>query len=121
MYQLVLTVVSFLFGWIRNALPFIAGYLGAAGSQFLISLGVGITVFSGFNVATSYLIGLITSSFDTLPTYVLQFLGLIWVDKAMNLMLSTGFFLLTIKGLRAGSIARQGWWKPGQGSGSIPG
>ncbi|WP_159357275.1 DUF2523 family protein [Vibrio parahaemolyticus] len=57
----------------------------SVGSQFLVSLGVGVTVFSGFNIATSYLIGLITSSFDTLPTYSSSS----WVlsgNKAMNLM-----------------------------------
>lgn len=118
--QLIISAFAFLFTWFRSALPFIAGYLGVAGSQFLISLGVGVTVFSGFNLATSHLIGTITSSFDTLPTYVLQFLGLIWFDKAINLMLSTGFFLLTIKGLRAGTVARQVWWKPGQDKGSTP-
>ena len=106
-------IFIWLFSLIRTAIPFLAGFLGVAGYQFLIAIGVGVTAFTGFTVVTSYLIGLMVSSFNNLPTYVLQFLGLIWFDKAINLMLSTGLFLMTLKGLRAGAVTRQVWWKPG--------
>lgn len=111
--NLLATIVTFLFGWVKHALPFIAGYLGASGSQFLISLGFGVTVFSGFNVATGYLIDLIMVHIGGLPAAIVQLLGLMWVDKFLNLMLSAAITLMTLKGLRGGAIAREVWWKPG--------
>ena len=117
--NLISTIVTFLFGWFKSALPFLAGYLGASGSQFLISLGFGVTVFSGFNYATSLLIESMVASMSGLPTAFIQLLGLMWVDKALNLLLSAGVTLLTLKGLRGGVMMRQTWWKPGQKSGDI--
>ena len=121
MFQFLALLFRPLYGWFLTLAPIFASYLGAAGSQFLVSLGVGVTVFSGFNLATSYLIGLMVSSFNSLPVYVLEFLGLIWFDKAINLLLSTGIFLLTVKGLRGDIINVQSWVKPGSKSGNLPG
>lgn len=112
-------IFSFLFGWLRTALPFLAGFLGSTVTQVLLSFGVSVTTFTGFNVLTSYLLEYAVSGFSGLPVAITQLLGLMWVDKALNLMLSTAVGLMTIKGLKAGTISRGAWHKPGSTNGGV--
>lgn len=107
--QAIMFVVQFCFGWIGRFLPQIAGFFGASIIQLLVGLGFGFASFTGFNVGTSYLIQAAMSGFDGVPAAVPQLLGLMWVDKGMNLIVSSGFALMTIKGMKAGSITRMGW------------
>ncbi|EGR0040921.1 DUF2523 domain-containing protein [Vibrio vulnificus] len=112
-------VIRFCFGWIGSALPWIAGFFGSTIIQFLIGLGWGVTAFTGFNVLTSELLQLATSGFTGVPSAVPQLLGLMWFDKAINLVLSTAIMLLTIKGVRAGTLTKSAWNPPGNKTGGF--
>jgi len=109
MPSLIVPIFNFLFGWIKSALPFIAGFFGASVVQLLIGLGWSVTAFTGFNILTDTLLETATASFTGLPQSVTQLLGLMWFDKALNLVLSAGVALMTIKGLKSGTINRGGW------------
>lgn len=121
----VFSALSGVFAWVRNALPWIAGWLGASVSNWVISLGFGVVVFSGFTVLTSRLIGTAVEAFNGLNSIggmgadILALMGYMWIDKALNLMLSAGAFLLALKGVREGRFARQAWYKPGQSRGGF--
>lgn len=97
---------------ITGLLPFIAGYIGATGIQFLLSIGFGIATFTGVDLLINQLFVIAMSAFDGVPSTIIHMLGFLWVDKAFNLILSSGMTLLTMKGLRAGSITRSGFSKP---------
>lgn len=118
---------GFVFTWLRGALPWIAGYFGAAASNILVSAGFGVVVFSGFNMLTGRLIGTAVESLQGLNDVggfgadIVMLLGYMWADKALNLLVSSGAFLLALKGVREGISMRQVWWKPGQKSGGIEG
>lgn len=110
---------SSLFGWFGRALPFIAGFFGSTVTQIALTFGFGVTTFSGFNVLTSYLLEFATSGFSGVPAAVTQLLGLMWFDKAVNLMLSCAFALMTLKGLKAGTMSRGAWSAPGSKTGGF--
>ncbi len=112
-------IVSNVFAWIGASLPWIAGFFGSTVAQILISVGFGVSSFTGFNLMTSYLLEIAVSGFAGLPSNISQLLGLMWVDKALNLMLSTAVALMTIKGLRAGTLMRSAWSAPGSKTGGF--
>lgn len=108
-------VFTFLFGWLRGALPYLAGFFGTSVIQLLIGLGWTVTSFTGFNILTDRLLQVAVSGFAGLPSDIGALLGLMWADKAINLILSTGVGLLTIKGMKAGTLQRGGWSGVGKG------
>lgn len=118
---------AFIFQWVRSALPWLAGFVGASISNWAVSLGFGVVVYSGFNLLTGRLIATAVGSLSGLDSIggfgadIVQLLGYMWADKALNLLISTGAFLLAVKGVRQGVMMRQAWWKPGQKSGGIEG
>lgn len=123
LYTSLWTLLSFLFqsifGFIGRALPWIAGFFGSTVTQIALSFGWGVTTFTGFNVLTSYLLDFAASGMAGVPAAVPQLLGLMWVDKALNLMLSSAFALMTLKGLKAGKISRGAWAAPGSKTGGF--
>ncbi len=58
------------------------------------------TTFVGFNAGTDYLLQAAVSGFEGGPAAVPQLLGLMWFDKAFNLILSAGMAVMVLKGLR---------------------
>ncbi|MEZ9204911.1 DUF2523 family protein [Vibrio splendidus] len=123
LYTSLFTFGSFLlrsiFGWVGRALPWIAGFFGSTITQVALTFGFGVTTFSGFNILTSYLLEFATSGMNGVPAAVPQLLGLMWFDKAVNLMLSAAFALMTLKGLKAGTMSRGAWSAPGSKSGGF--
>lgn len=115
---LIRPVFTFLFGWLRGALPAIATFFGTSITQLLIGMGFSITTFTGFNVLTEKLILAATSGFSGLTGDLAAILGLMWVDKAINMMLSAGVGLMTIKGLKAGTLSRGGFFGSKSGGAS---
>ncbi|CCN40358.1 membrane hypothetical protein [Vibrio nigripulchritudo FTn2] len=110
---------SWLFGWFARALPWIAGFFGTTAAQVLISAGWGVTSFIGFDFVIGYFLEVAVTSLAGLPSDALQLLGLMWVDKAFNMMLSTATALLVLKGVRNGAMSRTVWHKPGSKTGGF--
>lgn len=110
---------------IRTSLPWIAGFFGASVSNILVSAGVGVVAFGGFNYLTSHFISIAVNSLagigdvGTFGADIVQLLGYMWVDKALNLVVSSAVALMALKGVREGVLNRQVWWKPGQKTGGI--
>jgi len=94
----VFSALSGVFAWFRNALPWIGGWLGASVSNWAISLGFGVVVFSGFTVLTNRLIATPVDAFNGLNGIgemgadIIALMGYMWVDSALNLMISTGVY-----------------------------
>ena len=111
-------IATGLIGGISALLPFIAGYLGASAIQFLVSIGFGVVTFTGIDLIVEALLDFAVSAFSGVPQRVIQMMGYLWVDKAFNLIFSSGVTLMTLKGVRGGSVSRQMWKNPVGGSGS---
>lgn len=114
-----------IFGFLKSALPWVAGFFGASISNVLVSAGVGVVAFGGFNYLTSYFMSIAINSLASLGDVgvfgadIVQLLGYMWADKALNLVVSSAVALMALKGVREGVLNRQVWWKPGQKSGGI--
>lgn len=112
---------STIINWFRGILPWVAGALGATVSNWLVAAGFGVVVFAGFDIATSRLIATAVNAFNDLNSLgaigadVIALAGYMWLDKALNLIISSGAFLLAVKGVRGGAYAAHVWTKPGQG------
>lgn len=123
--QPVITLLTFMFGglfrWIAASLPILAGFLGSTVVQVLISAGWGFTSFIGFDLLTSNLIELAVTGFGGIPGSVAQLLGVMWFDKAVNLVLSTATALMVLKGVRGGKKVIGAWSAPGSKEGGFLG
>lgn len=113
------TIFSTFFGWIASALPWIAGYLGATAIQLMLSVGFGVVTFTGIDLGISYMMDAAISAMGGIPARGVEMLGYLWVDKAFNLIFSSGTALLTLKGIRNGVASRQVWTKPNVTQNSI--
>lgn len=109
---LIRPIFTFLFGWFGRSLPIFAGFFGSTVFQLLFSLGFGFSTFVGFNSLTGLVIDYALSGFSGLPESIIHFLGLMWVDKALNLVLSSAIALMTMKGLKGGSLTKSAWLSP---------
>lgn len=105
-------IFTFLFGWLGRSLPYFAVFFGSTVFQLLFSLGFGFSTFVGFNSLTGLIIDYALSGFSGLPDSVIHLLGLMWVDKALNLVLSSAIALMTLKGLKGGSLTKSVWHSP---------
>lgn len=69
----------------------IGGFLQVAGSmvgRVLLALGISFVVYSGIDLAMTYLVDNIKSNMSAMPVDILNFLAWLWVDKALSLMFS---------------------------------
>ena len=84
-----------------------------------VSVGFGIATFTGVDLAIEYMMDAAVSAVGDIPARGVQMLGYLWVDKAFNLIFSSGTALLTLKGIRGGVATRQVWTKPNVTQNSI--
>ena len=117
--QILTTIGSTIIGWIGSAMPMIAGYLGATAIQLGLSVGFGIATFTGIDLGIDYMMDAAISAMGGIPARGVEMLGFLWVDKAFNLIFSSGTALLTLKGIRNGVATRQVWTKPNVTNNSI--
>lgn len=106
-------------GWIGSAMPMLAGYLGATAIQLGLSVGFGIATFTGIDLGIDYMMDAAISAMGDIPSRGVEMLGYLWVDKAFNLIFSSGTALLTLKGIRNGVATTQTWTKPNVTGNSI--
>ena len=117
--QILTTIGSTIIGWIGSAMPMLAGYLGATAIQLGLSVGFGIATFTGIDLGIDYMMDAAISAMGGIPARGVEMLGFLWVDKAFNLIFSSGTALLTLKGIRNGVATRQVWTKPNVTNNSI--
>ncbi len=107
-------IIGFLF---LTVIPLLPQLISAFVTRAAVSLGFGTATFLGLDSLFDSLISKIQSSTSGLPAEVIQMIGLIGIDDAINIALSAGFALLTFKGLtRMGSARVAVWRKPGDKS-----
>lgn len=117
--QIFSTIGATIIGWIGSAMPMLAGYLGATAIQLGLSVGFGIATFTGIDLGIDYMMDAAISAMGGIPARGVEMLGFLWVDKAFNLIFSSGTALLTLKGIRNGVATRQVWTKPNVTNNSI--
>jgi len=98
--------------FIHALLVGMASVLSGVAFQVLIALGVGFVTFTGISVALTALHDFAAAQWGALPTAVLQVMGLVKVDQALNLIISAAAARFTLQGLTGGGIRRL-VWKPG--------
>lgn len=89
-----------------------AGVLSSVAFQVLIALGIGFVTFTGISTGFEALHAFAVSSWGALPASVLQVMGLVRIDQALNLIISAAAARFTLQGLTGGGI-RKLIWKPG--------
>ncbi|MCB1878075.1 MAG: DUF2523 domain-containing protein [Chromatiales bacterium] len=95
--------------------PVLAGFLGAVvvplAQRIMVGIGVGIATFAGISQLLERLRELIMDQFVGLPLEVLDFLGLLQVDRAITMILSAVTIRFVLRGLDAGGVLRKPVWK----------
>lgn len=82
----------------------LAGVLSQTVFAVLTSLGIGIATFTGINIALEQLHGFAVANWSGLPGNVLQMVGLLRIDQALNLIISAVVIKLTMRGLTSGAL-----------------
>ena len=124
---IIVQAITYLLGLFRAALPWIAGAVSANVGQLFLSMGFGVVSFAGFDRLISYFMDIAINSLTGLGDVgyfgadIVNLLGYMWLDKALNLLCSSAVALLVIKGVRGGVLTRQVWYKPGSKTGGMEG
>ena len=107
--------ISYLFIFFTTKIiPYLKMIIGATAVQAGLSFGFGVMTFVGFNEILDRLMKAVITHFGSLPADIVQLLGLMGFDTALNIVFSAMVTLLTLKGLRAtGSMSHIVWRKPG--------
>lgn len=90
-------------------LGIIGGLAGAAASltgRVLLALGIGFVAYQGIDIALDGLFGLARSSISGFSGSALQVLGVLQLDRAVNIVASAITARLVILGLTSGVIKR---------------
>ncbi|WP_256384533.1 DUF2523 domain-containing protein [Photobacterium toruni] len=103
-------VFAFLF---MSILPVFPMLLKSVVSSGAVALGVGTVLYTGLDFAMDTFISNINSNVNSLPVNVIQMFKLMGVSDMLNIYFSGAIALLTYKGMRAGSMRKQVWRKPG--------
>jgi len=103
---------GYLLGFFASIVPILGSLISGMAVQGLVSVGVGVLTFTGMQSLFDYAMDAMINYFSGLPSDLIQLLGLMGVDLALNIVFSAGVTLLTIKGMsKAGSFSRQVWRK----------
>lgn len=86
-----------------------ASVVSSVAFQVLIALGIGFVTFTGISVGLTSLHDFAVSQWTALPVAVLQVLGLVKVDQALNLIISAAAARFTLQGLTGGGIRKLVW------------
>lgn len=77
--------------------------------QVLFALGVGFVSFTGISLVLSQLHAFAATQWSALPATVLQVMGLLRVDQALNLIISAAAVRFTLQGMTGGGIRKLVW------------
>lgn len=75
-------------------------------SRVALAFGIGFVVYSGLDVALDQVKSVAMSSYGSLPANVVQMLGLLRVDQALNLILSAVSVRFVLEGLTGGGLRK---------------
>ncbi|WP_293779254.1 DUF2523 family protein [uncultured Oxalicibacterium sp.] len=87
----------------------IAGFGMAMASllgRLLVALGVSYVTYTGITVVSDWLFQNIIDSFGQMPLSVVNFLGWLWVDRALSMMFSAWTAAMALKVGAGGSITK---------------
>jgi len=98
---------------------FIASIIGPSVKKILVALGVGFVTYTGFDTAMDSLKDYVYMRLGSAPASVVQILGLLEVDKAINVIFSAIAFRAVLSGFRAGKKVTHPWSNPAEG-GNLP-
>lgn len=79
---------------------------GTLVGRVLLALGLSFVTYAGFDLAITALLTQIKSNMSALPLDILNFLGYMWVDKAIGMMFSAYAAALALKMSASGVITK---------------
>src|SRR5438309_4505314 len=79
---------------------------GSLVGRVLLSLGLGFVTYSGFDVGVTWLSNQIKANMAGMPADMVQFLGWLWVVKAIGLLFSAYSAALAIKMAGSTSVTK---------------
>jgi len=98
---------------------FITSIIGPSVKKILVALGVSFVTYTGMDVAMDSLKNYVFSTLAGAPTSVVQMLGLLEVDSAINIVFSAIAFRAVLAGFKAGKKTTHPWSNPAEG-GNLP-
>ncbi|KHT63728.1 hypothetical protein RJ45_10275 [Photobacterium gaetbulicola] len=89
-----------LISWIgASFLPKLVPFITSIFIQTAVTLGFSLLVVEGINVGLDYFVNKIDASFGGMPADIVGIMGLLGLDKAINIILTAHLFVLGLKGL----------------------
>lgn len=91
--------INALWGVLAYILPSLVG-------RVLLALGIGYVAFKGFDLTVGWLLAQIKTNLSAMPLEVVNFLGWLWVDKAIGMIFSAYSAALLVKLAGSTSITK---------------
>lgn len=109
--------MPYFFMFLASVFPFLAQFLTATVARVAVAVGFGTVTYAGVGLIFDSIIDKLNSSTGVLPAHIATFIHLLGIDTALNIMMSSGFALMVLKGAsRAGDMRKTVWRKPGDKS-----
>jgi len=98
---------------------FIQSIIGPSVKKILVAVGIGFVTYTGFDAAMDTMKDYVYARIGQAPASVVQILGVLEVDKAINVIFSAIAFRAVLAGFRAGKKTTHPWSNPAEG-GNLP-
>lgn len=103
--------------FLASVFPFLAQFLTATVARVAVAIGFGTVTYAGVGLIFDNIIDKINASGGVLSPHIATFIHLLGIDTALNIMMSSGFALLVLKGAsKSGDMRKMVWRKPGDKS-----
>jgi len=99
---------------------FIVSIIGPSVKKVMIAMGMGFVTYQGFDAGLDLIKGHVYAAIGTAPAQVVQMLGFLEVDKAINVIFSAIAFRAVLSGFKNGDKINSIWRTPGSGGGTFP-
>jgi len=93
-------------GFAATLIGFLALSAASLTGRVLLALGIGFVAYTGIDIVLSTLLGDITTRIGGLPAFIIQVLGVVQLDRAIQLLFSALTARLVISGLTSGALKR---------------
>ncbi|WP_027695284.1 DUF2523 family protein [Vibrio litoralis] len=110
-------IIAFLF---LTVIPLLPQLITAVVTRAALAVGFGTASYVGFDILFDNVLSTVTDSLSGLPSDIVTMIRLVGIPTGINIALSSGFALLTFKGMSAisgrANIRKRIWRKPGDNS-----
>jgi hypothetical protein len=101
------------FTFLSSFVAILTPFIGSLVAQILVAGGFSVITYTGMSLLLESAMSEIINNLNGMPSDLVRIAGLLWLDKALNIVFSAMVLLMTLKGMsKAGTLSRGGFRAP---------